>query len=156
MGLDMYLTKVKREQVAYWRKANAIHAWFDRKYQKISEGEPLENCQDFCVTRDDLIELKNTCEKVLESCKLTDKNVCVGECFNHKTQEWDKIYAPSKVVEDPSVAKELLPTREGCLFGTTDYTGSYVYDLKLTIAQIDKILETVDFDEYDIVYCAWW
>lgn len=30
MGLDMYLYKEKSEEVAYWRKANAIHAWFER------------------------------------------------------------------------------------------------------------------------------
>ena len=48
MGLDMYLTKrnaaardEQDEMVAYWRKANHIHGWFERN---VAYGE-LENCE---------------------------------------------------------------------------------------------------------------
>jgi tRNA(Ile)-lysidine synthase TilS/MesJ len=30
MGLDQYLYKVEREEVAYWRKNNQLQAWFEK------------------------------------------------------------------------------------------------------------------------------
>lgn len=47
-------------QAGYWRKANHIHDWF---VQNIQGGE--DDCKDYYVDRDTLIELKETCEKVL-------------------------------------------------------------------------------------------
>ena len=35
MGLDMYLTSNKRGEVLYWRKANHIHGWFERKIKGV-------------------------------------------------------------------------------------------------------------------------
>ena len=53
MGLDMYLTKrsaaardEQDEMVAYWRKANHIHGWFERN---VAYGE-LENCELYPVS----------------------------------------------------------------------------------------------------------
>jgi hypothetical protein len=48
--------------VAYWRKANAIHAWFVEHCQ---EGE--DECQTSGVEREQLQELIDLCEKVLET-----------------------------------------------------------------------------------------
>ena len=51
MGLDMYLTKRRRgsdaeqELVAYWRKANQIHGWFERN---LADGY-IENCELYPV-----------------------------------------------------------------------------------------------------------
>ena len=62
MGLDMYLYRKEINQVAYWRKSNAIHNWFIT-YE--SDGED-ESCKPINVTRDSLIALRDTCVKVLE------------------------------------------------------------------------------------------
>ena len=48
-------------EVAYWRKANAIHAWFERN---CANGE-LEDCTFIDVTEDDLLKLLSTCNLVL-------------------------------------------------------------------------------------------
>jgi hypothetical protein len=48
-------------EVAYWRKANAIHAWFVKNVQN---GE--DDCGNYIVSKGLLIELRNLCIKVLD------------------------------------------------------------------------------------------
>lgn len=72
MGLDMYLevhepsTKANERgrtrpiQVAYWRKANAIHQWF---VMNVQDGR--DDCESYDVTIKDLERLKDTCTLVL-------------------------------------------------------------------------------------------
>lgn len=60
MGLDMYLYKKDTTQVAYWRKANAIHGWFDNLKEN-----GLDNCEDVTVTVPMLVKLRDTCYEVL-------------------------------------------------------------------------------------------
>ena len=147
--------KVSKEEVAYWRKANAIHAWFSRIHEKQNHGEELENCEDLYVTKEDLINLRDTCKKVLKSSKLVYKRVPVKE-YNYEKKDYVESTRLMKVIEDSSVAEELLPTQSGFFYGSTIYDEGYVEDLENTIEQIDKILADTDFDKYDIVYHAWW
>jgi len=49
------------EQIMYWRKSNAIHAWF---VENIQEG--IDECQESSVTLDDLKKLVSICEQVVE------------------------------------------------------------------------------------------
>lgn len=46
--------------VAYWRKANAIHGWF---VDNVQEG--IDNCQSYYVPREKLVQLRDLCAKVL-------------------------------------------------------------------------------------------
>lgn len=48
--------------VAYWRKANAIHAWFVRECQN-----GVDECQEAYVPRDKLTELAVLCEHASET-----------------------------------------------------------------------------------------
>ena len=139
MGLDMFLYKIKRNEIAYWRKANAIHAWFERK---LTGDEELENCRDYHVTKEDLIELRDTCEKVLKLCKVSSGKVKNGSRYNSATGEWDPIYEDGEVINNPEVAEELLPSQSGFFFGSTNYDQYYLEDLKNTIDQIDEVLKT--------------
>lgn len=155
MGLDMYLHKVKKEEVAYWRKANAIHAWFNRLYAENHDGEDLDNCQPLYVAKENLIKLKEDCKKVIGSSKLTYKNVLV-EKYDFEKKDFVKVEQPMLVLEDTSVAEKLLPTKSGFFFGSTVYGELYLKELVDTIEQVNKILEEVNFDEYGIEYYAWW
>lgn len=47
-------------EAAYWRKANHIHKWF---VDNVQEGE--DDCHHYFVSREQLIELKETCQEVL-------------------------------------------------------------------------------------------
>lgn len=47
-------------KVGYWRKANAIHAWFVKHCQA-----GVDDCNSYSVSREDLIDLKDSCTAVL-------------------------------------------------------------------------------------------
>ena len=60
MGLDMYLYEKEVSEVAYWRKANAIHNWF------ITNWGAEDDCSPISVPKKGIVELRDTCTKVLE------------------------------------------------------------------------------------------
>jgi hypothetical protein len=105
-------------QVAYWRKANAIHKYF---VDKCANGK--DECQDIYVPREDLVKLKELCEKVLD---------------------------------DKSLARELLPSQSGFFFGSTEYDEYYYQDLEDTIKQISKVINKAEDNHWDIYYRASW
>lgn len=80
------------EEVMYWRKVNAVHAWF---VENVQDG--IDECQESRVTIEQLDELATICEKVVR-----DKN------------------------------PELLPSRSGFLFGSTDYDDYYYEEIEET------------------------
>ena len=47
-------------KVGYWRKANAIHAWFVKHCQA-----GVDDCNSYPVSRENLIDLKDSCTAVL-------------------------------------------------------------------------------------------
>lgn len=54
------------ESVGYWRKANQIHNWF---VQNVQDG--VDDCNEYHVDFEQLQDLKELCQKVLET-KQTD------------------------------------------------------------------------------------
>ena len=52
-------------RVAYWRKANAIHAWFVKNCQ-----DGVDECQEAYVSRDQLKELIEICKQILAKPKV--------------------------------------------------------------------------------------
>ena len=54
--------------VGYWRKANAIHAWFVKNVQ-----EGVDECEETYVTREHLKKLRDVCQRVLTNPKLTSE-----------------------------------------------------------------------------------
>lgn len=61
MGLDMYLYEKQVHEIAYWRKANAIHGWI------INHTNAIDDCTPISLTKQDLIDLRDTCLQVLET-----------------------------------------------------------------------------------------
>jgi hypothetical protein len=59
VATDIYSASVQ-VTCAYWRKANQIHNWFVTNVQ-----DNVDNCREYYVSRDKLLELKTTCEKAL-------------------------------------------------------------------------------------------
>lgn len=62
--IKVNLNKVSEitERVIYWRKANSIHNWF---VQVVQCG--VDDCKEYLVDFDQLLELKNLCDKVMET-----------------------------------------------------------------------------------------
>lgn len=103
MGLDMYLNKRKHNaqlneegyyneedyvELGYWRKANAIHEWFN---QNCADGY-LENCEECEVTKADLSKLISDCEKVLANHNLAEEILPTSSGFFYGTTEYNEWY----------------------------------------------------------------
>lgn len=138
------------EEVAYWRKANAIHWWF---VEHIQDG--IDDCDYHReVTKEDLEELRSTCIEVLEKSVMM-----LGQVKNGATLidgEWVNNLEPGKVIINPEIAEELLPTQGGFFFGSLDYDEWYVRDLQYTVKMINEVLATTDFENQMLYYCSSW
>jgi hypothetical protein len=111
-------------QVAYWRKANMIHGWFydHRRNSHIEDYEPI------IIDEYKLKELLKVCKEVmLEKTRVLESN-------------------------ETSRVKELLPTRQGFFFGSYLYDKGYFTDVEETIQKIEKVLQTVNFEEEIVFY----
>jgi hypothetical protein len=139
--------KYIEEEVAYWRKANAIHAWFVKNVQ---EGK--DDCGDYFVGRDQLKKLFVTCNEVLEASKLVKGQIV--ESYGYKDGKTIPNYANGKIIKDPSVAEKLLPTESGFFFGGTEYDEYYYQDIKYTRDTLEELLK--EEDDGDFSYHSSW
>lgn len=116
------------EEVGYWRKANHIHNWFVTHIQN-----NVDDCGRYAVTKDELEELLTLCEVVKKSAVLAHN-----------------------FIRNEDVIAELLPTKSGFFFGSTDYDKYYMDQVDHTIEVIEHVLESTDFDTQIITYSSSW
>jgi hypothetical protein len=57
----MYLYEKQVHEVAYWRKANAIHNWF------VTNFATVDDCTPISLEKQDLYNLRELCMKVLDA-----------------------------------------------------------------------------------------
>jgi hypothetical protein len=159
MGLDMYL-KTSSKRIAYmandtsdalgahyakagtaiyWRKANAIHRWF---VENVQDG--VDDCGIYPVEAEDLVKLHDACREVLESTRLVDADVKVGERLENG--RFIPILKRGKRLEDTAKAREILPTADGFFFGSTDYDQWYWLELEETMKKTALILDCLEPD----------
>lgn len=122
--------------VAYWRKANQIHAWFVKNVQ---DGN--DDCSEYDVSREQLIELRNVCKRVLKASNLVDADIVNGYTYGADGEKMPMM-EKGKTIEDAALAHELLPATSGFFFGSTDYDQYYYDDVKDTVKMLDKALKT--------------
>jgi hypothetical protein len=121
------------EEIACWRKANAIHQWF---VENVQNGN--DNCGQYYVGREQLRRLLSACTQVVEASRLVDGQVSNGYRFEKGKQI--PIIVKGKVIEDPTKALETLPTHEGFFFGSTDYDEWYLSDIQYTKNVLERLL----------------
>ena len=61
-----------------------------------------------------------------------------------------------KVLEDHSLAPQILPTSSGYFFGGTAYDEWYFDDLEETVSKLESVLKDTDFTKEEIAYFEWW
>ena len=97
MGLDMYayktskvvvdkkeITDDNREELAYWRKHNRLHGWFQNKFEEQNPyGEKEFNCERLWLNEDMLNEL----EEAIEGELLAETN---GFFFGTDSYQYDE------------------------------------------------------------------
>lgn len=128
-------------QVAYWRKANAIHSWFVDNCQG-----GVDECQESHVEVGQLEELISSCSEVLE---LLNPYYGAGE---------EEASIPDEMRD--SVASILQPT-SGFFFGSTEIDAWFYDDVKYTHDRLDEIVKWVKSEQQDkrfwyITYQASW
>lgn len=74
-------------EVGYWRKANAVHAWFVREVQ---EGE--DNCGSYWVSREQLASLRRDCQEALEGDAQARELLPTQEGFFFGATDYDDWY----------------------------------------------------------------
>lgn len=139
------------EDVGYWRKANAIHAWF---VDNVQNGE--DDCEPHEVSKEQLMKLYLICKTIITESELAPHEIVTGERFNDETGEWENIYVDGYIITNPELAAKLLPTQSGFFFGSTDYDEYYMEDVKYTFELLPKIISTTDFDKQVISYRSSW
>jgi hypothetical protein len=73
--------------MGYWRKANQIHNWF---VANVQEGK--DECQEACVSREQLTELREVCQKILDNNELAEKLLPTASGFFFGGTEYDQWY----------------------------------------------------------------
>jgi hypothetical protein len=137
------------QQIAVWRKANHIHKWF---VDNVQDG--IDNCESYEVTEKHLQELLNICVRVKKASKLVKGKIQNGYTYANGKMITNFTYG--EYIDDPSVAKELLPTDEGFFFGSTNYDQWYMEDVDYTINILNKILKETDFQKEIVIYSSSW
>lgn len=120
MGLDLYIEKISRKNLAFFRKYNFLISFFEEYY-----GVEVENLRDLPITKEGIKELIDRCNKVLD---------------NH------------------TLAPELLPTKAGFFFGDTQYNEYYYKDVNDCLTKCLEILpefDNLESNEY-IVFQVWY
>ncbi len=91
------------------------------------------------------------------------KNVQNGEddCKEYSVEReelQDLLNVCEKVLDDPDLAEELLPTSSGFFFGSTDYDEYYEQELRETIILLTKLLSDTRLNSgnVDFVYTSSW
>jgi hypothetical protein len=138
------------EEVAYWRKANHIHNWFVNECQ-----DGIDDCREHYVEREKLKKLLAICKQIKNSAILIPGEIQNGSLYK------DGIMIPNivdgKVIKDPSLAEELLPTTSGFFFGGTNYNEYYLQTIDETIEILEEELTNTS-SEYitDYYYSSSW
>jgi hypothetical protein len=128
------------EEVGYLRKANAIHLWL---VEKIQDGN--DNCAEYYFSHEKIKELLDLVNRVLEASILVEGKINNGVQYSKDKEKI--LWAKGKVIKNPKVAQELLPTGSGFFFGSTDYDEYYIKDLEETKNILEEMLsdDTADY-----------
>ncbi len=74
-------------EAGYWRKSNQIHNWF---VANVQEGK--DECQEAYVSREQLKELREVCQKVLDNNELAEKLLPTASGFFFGGKDYDQWY----------------------------------------------------------------
>ena len=139
------------DQIAYWRKANAIHKWF---VDVVQRGK--DNCESYVVSREQLERLLQKCKIVKENVRMVKGKVINGYKYDNDLSKMTPIYEEGEYVENPEICAKYLPTHNGFFFGGTEYDQWYMQDITYTIEALTKILEETDFETQMVYYRSSW
>ena len=74
-------------RIGYWRKANQIHKWFVDKCQ-----DGVDECQETWISREQLMELRDTCKTVLGDMSKAGELLPSASGFFFGSTDYDEWY----------------------------------------------------------------
>jgi hypothetical protein len=86
-GEDKSVVREITIDVGYWRKANAIHAWFVRNVQ-----DGVDECQTSQVSREHLQTLRDLCQRVLDFRHLANELLPTQSGFFFGSTDYDESF----------------------------------------------------------------
>lgn len=98
------------EDAAYWRKANAIHQWF---VEHVQDG--VDDCKEYFVSDDDLINLLKTVDTVLEHKEKAPELLPTKDGFFFGNTEYNEDYF-SDLAYTRNVLRELAEHKKGTYY----------------------------------------
>jgi hypothetical protein len=128
-GIDPERVSVVEEEVMQWRKANHIHGWF---VDNVMDGEDENDGRSYYVSEENLRDLLGVCRTVIQASNLVKGTVNAGTVYDKDHPNGLALREAGRVIEDATVAKELLPARQGFFFGNYEYDEDYLNDVKAT------------------------
>lgn len=158
MGLDMYLYAKKFVASAKWET--------EEECAKLKEVANLMNGSDFIMEDEHSVQFAEITLQLAYWRKANQiHRFFIDECGNGKDDGQD-IYVCREdlqkllelcetVMNDKSKAEELLPTRSGFFFGSTEYDEWYYKNLEDTIPVLQKILKDAP-EDWEFEYHPSW
>ena len=154
MGLDMYLS-AKKYMSRYFDAADS------EKIKNINELFGVEGDEDGDYGAQEVIFRVAYWRKANAIHDWFVQNVQEGrdecqEAWVSREQLKELAEICRQIVAKPKKADELLPTRSGFFFGSTDYDDWYMDQIRFTAERIDKILADPAFAKADFYYQSSW
>ena len=133
------------EEVAYWRKFNALHNWFVNNVQ-----DGVDECQESYIPDEKLKELIETLKSVKEILeKAPTKKTMIQVGWKNGEKEMEEI---DTFDIDEEVLENLLPTTSGFFFGGVEYDEYYKESVEGTLETLEKLIA----EGGDFYYQASW
>jgi len=151
MGLDMYLYKKSYLMSEDWNKEEVRESVVVTK-----GGEPHPNIKSdrvkYVIEEVGYWRKANAIHKWFVDNIQNGKDEC-QESMVMPSELEDLLSLCKQVLENKDKAEELLPTTDGCFFGSTDYDDWYYVDIQDTVQMLEECL---DGSEADFYYRASW
>lgn len=138
------------EEVAYWRKFNALHGWI---VENCADG--LDNCQEIYIGEERLVELLSILKKVKSLIDKSKKVVKVEKDWSDNEYEVEVFDCEDEVIQ-------IFSPTPGFFFGSYNIDDNYSSDVNETILIIEKLIkENEESKQYglfsgDFYYNASW
>lgn len=149
------------QEDVYFRKANFVYRFF----------EPYLVDEECIVTKDMVTDLLERCDEVISAAKeenVINENGEIDEKYHYCKDYWnlsddeqkleiDRVNAAQAAMPRDwnSVAADLLPTRSGFFFGSTDYGIYYLEDILSCKKQFTKLLANWKDNEVVFNHMSW-
>ena len=101
MGLDIYFTRKKTNEIGYFRKVNFLVKYFENKGMDVENQRPLE------IFKEDVEELAENCRKVLENHDLAEELLPTCSGFFFGGTDYDEFYM-SDIINTIEIIERVL------------------------------------------------